>query len=126
MTLESFRNYCLAKKGVEETYPMSGDCVWMKVKGKMFALANVTDIKMNDQMVPPFHFVNLKCSPEEAIQLREQHPSIEGGWHQSKKHWNTVYIDGSLDDSFITELIDKSYDMVVSSLSRKLQNELND
>jgi len=42
----------------------------------------------------------------------------------SKKHWNTVFIDGSLDDGLIYEWIDDSYDLVVKSLPKKLRENL--
>ncbi|MBX2841792.1 MAG: MmcQ/YjbR family DNA-binding protein [Flammeovirgaceae bacterium] len=124
MIFEDFRNYCLAKNGVTEDYPFKGEAVWMKVSGKMFALANVEELKMGVEKVPPFHFINLKCDPEKAIELREKHPAIQPGWHQSKKHWNSVYMDGSLNDNLIRELIDHAYDIVVAGMSKKTQEEL--
>lgn len=81
--------------------------------GKMFALADV-DL---------FQSVNLKCDPEEAVLLRESYPAIQPGYHMNKKHWNTVDMDGSLDDKFIRGLIDTSYDLVVKGLT-KTQKEL--
>ena len=79
---------------------------------------------MGKEIVPPFHFINLKCDPERAIELREQHPSIRGGWHQSKVHWNSVYMDGTVNDNLVYELIDHAYDIVVQSLPKKVQEEL--
>ncbi|WP_020527707.1 MmcQ/YjbR family DNA-binding protein [Flexithrix dorotheae] len=124
MTFESFRSYCLAKKGVTEDYPFKGESVWMKVMGKMFALANVEEFKMGQELVPPFHFINLKCEPEKAIELREKYPAIQPGWHQSKKHWNSLYMDGSLSDVLIKALIDHSYEIVVAGMPKKTQDEL--
>ena len=77
MDFESFRNYCLAKNGVTEDYPFKGEAVWMKVMGKMFAMANVTELKMDGEIVAPFHFINLKCDPEKAEQLRESFDAIQ-------------------------------------------------
>lgn len=79
----------------------------------MFALADV-DL---------FQSVNLKCDPEEAVLLRESYPAIQPGYHMNKKHWNTVDMDGSLDDKFIRGLIDQSYELVVKGLT-KTQKEL--
>ncbi len=79
----------------------------------MFAL---TDVDL-------FQGVNLKCDPEEAVLLRESYPAIQPGYHMNKKHWNTVDMDGSLDDKFIRGLIDTSYDLVVKGLT-KTQKEL--
>ena len=126
MNLEEFRQYCLAKPGVTESYPFKGESVWMKVMGKMFALTNVMDMKIEGEMVAPFHLMNLKCDPERAIELREQHPAIGPGWHQSKVHWNSLYMDGSLPDDLVHELIDHSYELVAGSLTGKAKKELQE
>ncbi len=124
MTLEEFKNHCLSKKGVEETYPFKGEAVWMKVMGKMFALSFVEDFKMDGQMMSPFSFINLKCNPEYALQLREKHGAIRPGWHQNKTNWNSVWMDGSLADDFVKELIDHSYEEVCKGLTKKAKAEL--
>jgi len=43
-----------------------------------------------------------------------------------KKHWNTIYIDGSIDEKLIFEWIDNSYDLIVNGLTKKLRDELLD
>lgn len=126
MNQQAFIDYCLGKPGVEANYPFKGEAVWMKVMGKMFAMANVESLQMEGEMVPPFHFINVKCDPERAVELRETHQAIRPGWHQSKVHWNSLYMDGSLSDALIFELIDHSYDLVASTLSGKLKDELKD
>jgi predicted DNA-binding protein (MmcQ/YjbR family) len=113
LNIEDFRSYCLAKKGVTEEFPFGAETVVYKVMGKLFALADV-DL---------FQSVNLKCDPEEAVLLRESYPAIQPGYHMNKKHWNTVDMDGSLDDKFVRGLIDTSYDLVVKGLT-KTQKEL--
>jgi predicted DNA-binding protein (MmcQ/YjbR family) len=42
----------------------------------------------------------------------------------SKVHWNTVMIEDNLPPKLILELIDHSYDLVVSKLTKKLKKEL--
>lgn len=114
MNIESFREYCISKKGVTEEFPFDSQTLVFKVVGKMFSLTNI-DL---------FESVNLKCDPEWSMELREKYTSIIPGFHMNKKHWNTVYIDGSEKDSLIKEWIDHSYDIVVSGLTKKLRNEL--
>ena len=80
----------------------------------MFAL---TDLEQ-------FESVNLKCDPERAMQLREEFPAVLPGYHMSKKHWNTVLMDGSIPDKTIRGWIDDSYNLVAASLSKTLQQEL--
>ena len=124
--LEDFLSYCKKKAGVTADYPFKGEAVWMKVMGKMFAMTNVKELQMEGEMVAPFHFINLKCDPERAVKLRSEYDSIGPGWHQSKVHWNSLYMDGSLPDQLIFELIDHSYELVASSLTAKLKKELNE
>jgi hypothetical protein len=38
------------------------------------------------------------------------------GYHLNKRHWNTVIIDGSLPEQMIKDMIEDSYDLVVSKL----------
>ena len=112
MHIEAFREYCLSKKGVEETFPFDEVTLVFKVMGKMFAATGLD----SDEFT-----VNLKCDPEWALELRETHPEIRPGWHMNKKHWNTVAFTEGLDDAFLCELIDHSYDLVVSGLPKKLR-----
>lgn len=114
MDIESFRNFCLAKKGVTEEFPFDEETLVFKVMGKMFALADV-DL---------FKSTNLKCDPEWAIELREEYPAISPGFHMNKKHWNTVTFDGTLSDEMIMKLINHSYDLVVNKLPKVMKTEL--
>ena len=114
MDIESYRTYCLAKKGVTEELPFDENTLVFKVMGKMFAL---TDIDA-------FASVNLKCDPELAVELRDRYPSVLPGYHMNKKHWNTIVIEGLVSDKQILEWIDHSYDLVVDGLTNKLKDEL--
>jgi predicted DNA-binding protein (MmcQ/YjbR family) len=114
LNIESFRSYCLSKKGVTEDFPFDVNTLVYKVMGKMFAL---TDLEQ-------FESINLKCDPERAIQLREEFPAVLPGYHMNKKHWNTVLMDGSIPDRTIRSWIDDSYDLVAASLSKSLRQEL--
>jgi predicted DNA-binding protein (MmcQ/YjbR family) len=62
--------------------------------------------------------VSLKCEPLLATGLRAAHPAITAGYHLNKRHWNTVLIDGSLPDEMVADMIQDSYDLVVSKLPR--------
>jgi len=109
MNIEDFRDYCLSKKAVEETFPFDEVTLVFKVMGKMFALTGLE----RDEFT-----VNLKCDPEYAIELREEYGDVQPGWHMSKKHWNTVHFESELDDKFLRSLIDHSYDMVVKKMKK--------
>jgi len=115
MNIEELREYCLSKKGTSEGFPFDETTLVFKVMDKIFALTDLED-KFG---------VNLKCDPEKAIDLRERYTEVIPAYHMNKKHWNTVNLDGTLSDVLVKEWIDQSYDLVVSSLTRKLKEELN-
>ncbi|MEZ4923180.1 MAG: MmcQ/YjbR family DNA-binding protein [Crocinitomicaceae bacterium] len=114
MNIEDFRDYCLNKKGISESFPFDETTLVFKVMNKMFALA---DIEV-------FDFINLKCDPDRAIDLRERYTAIQPGYHMNKKLWNSVYVNDDVGDQMIYELIDHSYDLIVASLPKKTQKEL--
>jgi predicted DNA-binding protein (MmcQ/YjbR family) len=68
--------------------------------------------------------VNLKCDPELAVELRERYPAVRPGYHQDKRHWNTVELDGSIDSDEIREMIEASYELVVRGLPRAARDAL--
>ncbi|MGB7394113.1 MAG: MmcQ/YjbR family DNA-binding protein [Pricia sp.] len=116
MNIEQFREYCLAKKGTSEGLPFGPDTLVFKVMGKMFALCALERLPSQ---------VNLKCDPDRALELREEYDGlIIPGYHMSKTHWNTLYLD-SLSPELISELVDHSYDLVVAKLTQKQKTALD-
>ncbi|MFT3884635.1 MAG: MmcQ/YjbR family DNA-binding protein [Flavobacteriales bacterium] len=114
MMLDDLRAYCLAKPGVTEDTPFGPHTLVFRVAGKVFALTSLDDPGS----------VNLKCDPERAAELREQHPGIIPGYHMNKRHWNTVSTRGDVPKPLIRELVDHSYELVRGTLSKKVQAEL--
>jgi predicted DNA-binding protein (MmcQ/YjbR family) len=114
MDITSFRNYCISKAGTSEDTPFDENTLCFRVGVKIFAIIDIDN----------FESVNLKCDPERAVELRELHPGITPGYHMNKKHWNTVLFDGSVSDKLILELVDHSYELIFSSLPKKLQQEI--
>ena len=114
MNIEEYRNYCISKKGVTESFPFDETTLVFKVMNKMFALAGIEE----------FTFINLKCDAEKAIELREEYDGVTPGYHMSKKHWNSISTNGDISDKLIYQWIDDSYSLIVSSLTKKLQQEL--
>jgi predicted DNA-binding protein (MmcQ/YjbR family) len=114
LNIESFRNYCLKKKGVTEEFPFGEDTLVFKVMGKIFAITDVEN----------FTSINLKSDPEKAVELRDTYPAVMPGYHMNKKHWNTVLIDGSLPDKLICQWIDDSYHLVASKLTKSEKSAL--
>lgn len=115
MNWDQLRDICLTRPGSQETFPFGPETSVFKVAGKMFALSHRQD-------EPPR--ISLKCEPQLAEQLRAAHPAVTPGYHLNKRHWNTVLIDGSLPEQMICDLIEDSYDLVVSGLSRVQRAQL--
>lgn len=114
MNLESYRSYCLSKKGVTEEFPFGDDNPVYKVMGKVFS---ITDLES-------FTSINLKVDPEKGVELRERYPSVQPGYHMNKKHWITVLMDGSIPDKQIRLWVDESYHLVASKLTKTQKSAL--
>ncbi len=110
MDIEKLRHYCLAKKCVIEEFPFDETTLVFKVCGKMFVLTDIEDD----------FYINLKCDPDKAIQLRADYPeNVMPGYHMNKKHWNTIRFNHLISDQLIREWIDHSYELVVKKLPAK-------
>lgn len=115
MNIEEFREYCLTFKGVEESFPFDENTLVFKVGGKMFALIDIET----------FEYTNLKCDPTKAEELRDQFNGVKPGYHMSKKHWNSVYMNSDVAHSLLKNLINHSYDLVFNSLTKKQKEEIS-
>lgn len=115
MDIETFRHYCLQKKGVTEEFPFGPETLVFKVMNKMFALTGLENATYK---------ISLKCDPERALELREEYDElITAAYHMSKKHWNSI-TPNFLPPTLVKELIDHSYELVVSKLTRKQREAL--
>ena len=115
MDWDELRDLCLSFPGSEETFPFGLQTSVFKVAGKMFALSSGEAEPLQ---------VSIKCEPLLAEQLRAAHAAIAAGYHLNKRHWNTVTIDGSLPEAMIADMVEDSYDLVVSALSQARQRAL--
>jgi predicted DNA-binding protein (MmcQ/YjbR family) len=109
------REYCLSFPGSVETFPFGSETSVFKVAGKMFALSQLAQQPLR---------VSLKCDPLLAEQLRAAHTAVLPGYHLNKRHWNTVIVDGSLAEQMVKEMIEDSYDLVVSTLPESRRRAL--
>ncbi len=115
MNIEELRDYCISKKGVEETLPFGPETLVFKVMGKAFLLTGLEG--------PELEF-NVKCDPDRAIELRERYDCVIPGWHMNKKHWNTIVAKKAPNDALLKEWIDHSYELVVEGLPKKEKEKL--
>lgn len=101
---------------VEECKPFGPGHFVEKVGGKIFAIYSPGEEPIR---------LNLKCDPERAKELREEHEAIIPGYHMNKTHWNTLILDGSLPAGLVKELIRHSFDLVFASLPGKVRETLS-
>ena len=113
MNVESLREYCLSLPLATEDFPFDETTLVFRVVGKIFAML---DLERPD-------VVSLKCNPDYALQLREEHPEISGAWHMNKKYWNQVNLSGHLEDELVQGLVRHSYAEVMKKLTRKERAE---
>jgi len=115
MNVEELRDYCLQLRGVTEDFPFGEDTLVFRVGGKIFLLIGLAEGNR----------FNVKCDPELAVELRERHSEVQPGYHMNKTHWNTVYMDGQLTYKQLCEMMAHSHELILKSLSKKIQEELS-
>ena len=118
MTHEEIIRYGLTKAGAETEFKGEWDATLLKVADKMFALLG-TDADGNV-------IASLKCEPLKADYLRLHHKEIVPGYYLNKLHWNSIHLDGEISDEMMHEMIDASYLLVFSKLTKKKQAEINE
>ncbi len=115
MDLPEAIEVCLGLPKAEETTPFGPEVLVYKVGGKMFAATQPDEVPSR---------MNLKCDPDRAISLRDQHEGILPGYHMNKKHWNTIVLDGSVPADLVRTMIEESYELVVAGMTRRQREEL--
>ena len=111
----SIEKYLLSKKGSYKDFPFGPEAAVYKVCNKMFALMS------QDNDTPR---LNLKCDPDDAEVLRSIFNAVKPGYHMNKLHWNSVYLDGSIPEGAVCQMIDDSYNLVVKGLKKSERNKL--
>jgi predicted DNA-binding protein (MmcQ/YjbR family) len=115
MDASALRTWCLEQTGASEEFPFGPEHSVFKVAGKIFALSALERTPLE---------VSVKCDPDLALQLRASYAAIRPGYHLNKRHWNTLALDGSLPDQLVRDLIEDSYDLVVSALPARVRDRL--
>jgi predicted DNA-binding protein (MmcQ/YjbR family) len=109
VTRDDVFELCASLCGAVEDYPFGDGVAVFKVGGRMFALVALEGSPGS---------MTLKCDPSLALELRARYASVRPGYHTNKRHWNTVELDGSVEDSELREMIEHSYELVVNGLTR--------
>ena len=120
LRFEQVKQYLLSKPEASLYYPFGDDVKVFRVKSKMFATLAVGKIAKDNREKKDW-WLNLKCDPEEAVMLRDIFSAIIPGYHMNKRLWNTVILDGSIPQGEIERMIDNSFKLVVSKMTKKEQ-----
>jgi predicted DNA-binding protein (MmcQ/YjbR family) len=115
MDASGLRAWCLRQPGAVEEFPFGPEHSVFKVAGKIFALSALERTPLE---------VSVKCEPELAAALRRSYGAIRPGYHLNKRHWNTITLDGSLSDRLVRDMVEDSYDLVVSALPARVREQL--
>lgn len=118
MNIEELYDFCLKLKGTKEDFPFDKDILVFKVGDKIFCLTSLQKWETGEP------FINLKCNPGKAIELRIQHHGITPAYHMNKKHWNSVLVNNGISDEYLMELVQDSYQLVFDSLGKKMQENI--
>jgi len=110
VTRDDVLGLCVGMPEAVEDYPFGDGVAVFKVRGRMFALVSLADSPGS---------VSLKCDPGLALAWRARYPAVRPGYHLNKRHWNTIDLDDSIEDDDLREMIDHSYDLIVSATRRR-------
>jgi predicted DNA-binding protein (MmcQ/YjbR family) len=108
MFIDEFRDFCLSLPEVTEGFPFDEDTLVFKVNNKVFAITGVHD----------FDYINLKCDPEKAIELRDSYEAVKPGYHMNKQQWNSVYVNQDVDDQQIVDWTLDSWKLIVQKMKK--------
>ena len=113
MNIEEIREYCLSLKGTNESFPFNETTLVFKALTKMYCLLSLDEKQ-----------INIKVKPEEVIRLQEEHKGIIPAYHMNKKHWISVVLNDCTNTSFIKNLIQESYQLVILGMTKKDKQKL--
>lgn len=116
MRYEWLSEYCLEKPGAEKDFKPEWDAFRYMVGGRMFLMEG------GDKHGTPI--VTLRLEPLRGDMLRAQYEKIIPGYYMNKTHWNSIYRDGDVPDDLVKSMIDESYRLIFSSLTKKAQREI--
>jgi predicted DNA-binding protein (MmcQ/YjbR family) len=115
VTRDDVLDVCTGMPGAAEDYPFGDGVAVFKVGGRIFALVPLEGDPAS---------VSLKADPGLALELRARYPAVRPGYHLNKRHWNTVDLDGSVDDGELEWMISHSYELIVARLPRAVRASL--
>ena len=97
------------------TQPFMPNCDVYKVFNKIYLMALSLD---------HHPILNLKTTPQESEMLRDIYPFIHTGYYMHKQHWISIYEHEDLSEDLLKDLINTSYQLVISNLIKIQKQQL--
>ena len=117
MNYDFIDKYLISKKGVTKDFKKEWNWERYKVDDKMFvALCYNSENKLK--------YITLKLNPIDGDFFRKEYEDIIPGYYMNKIHWNSIIANGNVSENTVKELLDKSYNEILSKLSKKKREEI--
>lgn len=105
-TREEVLKYCLTFPDAYQDTPFH-DINWVLARYRKNKRAFAWTYERNGYI-----WVNVKVDPEWRDFWRNTYKSVIPAYHQNKKHWNSLILDGSIPKKVIKQMIAESYDLI--------------
>ena len=109
--------YLLSKNGTSKDLQEEWNWIRYMLDGKLYAA-----VCLDDNNKP--YYITLKLDPYEGDFFRQQYEDVLPGYYMNKIHWNSIKADGEVPDEILKDMLDKSYNLILSKFSKKKQQEL--
>ena len=124
MNRKKTEEYIKNQYGIEPDFPWDGDFVTAvfrhKDNRKWFALImKVSGDRLGLDTDEPVDCMNLKIDDPMLLDMLIHEKGIIPAYHMNKQHWITVFLDGTVKDKKVTDLIDLSYSVTAGKKKRR-------
>jgi len=116
MNVEQVKKYCRSFSGADENevgHP--SNILSFSVRNKKFAYFKTSE--------PEIWRLSFRVTPDRFLELTD-HPGVTPARYMYRFHWVTVVDVNTMNAKYLRELLDWSYNKAVSSLPKKVQNEV--
>ncbi len=110
--------YLLKQASTEKVFQPAWQAYRYLLCGKMYAYIGIDD--RNKRPI-----LTLKLDPMLSDMLRREYQDIVPGYYMNKLYWSTIYLDSAVPNDVISDIINASYNLAYSSLSKKAQRSLS-
>lgn len=124
MNRKKTEEYIKNQYGIEPDFPWDGDFVTAvfrhKDNCKWFALImRVSGDRLGLDTDEPVDCMNLKIDDPMLLDMLIHEKGMIPAYHMNKQHWITVFLDGTVKDKKVTDLIDLSYSVTAGKKKRR-------